>query len=147
MYVLAGDDTLRDGTVDDVATSYLALYHFDSFTNDPDELRDVGDLDGVTGHEMAISISSASSSVVPGQVFILGPDLGFGDVSDSVETLAQATLWGNTDGDAADFGATISGHAADVTGVGGTFRTDIVVADPGWASNAGAVYVYPNYNE
>jgi hypothetical protein len=148
MYLLAGDDTLRDGAVD-VAASYLALYHFDSFTNDPDELRDVGDLDGLAGgmHEMAVSISAATSTVVPGQVYILGPDLGFGEVPDSVETLAQATFWGDEAGAAEEYGATISGRAADVTGAGGTYRTDIVVADPGYDSNAGAVYVYPNYNE
>jgi len=146
MYLLAGDDTLRDGDVD-VTASYLALYHFDSFTNDLDELRDVGDLNATSGHEMAVSISAATSSVVPGQVYILGPDLGFGEIPESVETLAQATLWGDEAGDAALFGSTISGRAADVTGAGGSFRTDIVVADPGWLSNAGAVYVYPNYNE
>ena len=146
MYVLAGDDTLRDGVVD-VAASYLALYPFDSFTNQPGELRDAGDLDGTAGHEMAISISADSSSVVPGQVYILGLDLGFGDIGGTVETQAQATFSGDAAGDAENYGDTISGHAADVTGEGGTFRTDIVVADPGYLSNAGAVYVYPNYNE
>jgi hypothetical protein len=33
-----------------------------------------------------------------------------------------------------------------VTGAG-SYHSDIVVADPGYLSNAGAVYVYPNYNE
>jgi hypothetical protein len=146
MYLLAGDDTLRDGAVD-VAATYLAVYSFDSFTNDPAELRDVGDLDDTPGHEMAISISADSSSVVPGVVYILSVDLGFGAVADSVETLAQAIFEGDELGDADAFGGTIAGHAADVTGAGGSYRTDIVVADPGYLSNAGAVYVYPNYNE
>jgi hypothetical protein len=145
LYLLEGDSTLRDGPVD-VAASFLALYPFDSFTNDPAEIRDVGDLDGTTGHEMAISISADSTSVVPGQVYILGSDMGFGDIGVPIETVAQATFWGDALGSAESYGQTISGHAADVTGVGG-YRTDIVVADPGYLSDAGAVFVYPNYNE
>ena len=81
------------------------------------------------------------------QPSLLGPDLGFGDIGVSVETVAQATFWGDEAGDAGAYGGTISGRAADVTGVSGGFHADIVLADPGYLSNSGAVYVYPNYNE
>jgi hypothetical protein len=147
-YLLAGDATLRDGAVD-VTTEFLALYPFDEFTNDPVELRDVGDLNDTPGHEMAVGISAELPwpSITPGQMFVLGPELGFGVLSDSVENLTQAAFWGNKDLEAANYGETISGRAADVTGGGGTYRTDIVAADPGYMSNAGAVYVYANFNE
>ena len=89
---------------------------------------------------MAISISADSSSVVPGQVYIFGLDLLRRGGSSKPRPERGATT-----ADAAS-SAAISGHAADVTGAGGSFRTDIVLRI-GLLSNAGAVYVYPNYNE
>jgi hypothetical protein len=150
LYVVEGDESLRDGAVD-LSTTFLALYPFDSHTNYPAELRDAGDLDGAVGamHEMAIAISAdaPSTSVTPGQIFVLGPDLGFGVLPDAVENLAQAHIQGDAVLDSENYGEAISGRAADVTGVGGAFRPDLVVADPGFLSDAGAVYVYANYNE
>jgi hypothetical protein len=147
-YLLAGDASLRDGAVD-VASTYLALYPFDSFTNDPVQLRDLGDVDDTTGREMAVALSSEKpvTVTVPGQVYVLGRELGFGLLGDYVENRAQAQLWGDKLGADANFGESVSARPADVTGLGGSYRTDLLVADPGYDGDMGAVYLYDNYNE
>jgi hypothetical protein len=149
-YVVAGDALLREAPIA-VESGALAIYHFDGLTNDPVQLRDIGDVDeaGDGRHEMAVSMSSTlpDPSTIPGQVFILGADIGFGDVTTSVEYLAQGLFYGDEEADHVAFGEAIAGRAGDVTGLGGTYRPDFVLADPDADTGTGSVFLFANYNE